>query len=54
MILIGTISILHGLTTMIIGKGRLIIKFERGSAPGAPLANSILMGEGEVVVIKGK
>ncbi|KAN0100078.1 hypothetical protein V8E55_000062 [Tylopilus felleus] len=51
MILIGIIS--SGLASLVIGKGRLVLKSTK-PAPGAPPGHGLLMGEGEMVVIKGE
>ncbi|KAG6380615.1 hypothetical protein JVT61DRAFT_4981 [Boletus reticuloceps] len=52
MILLGIVS--SGLASIVIGKGRLVIESVKEPAPGAPPGHGILMGEDEVVVIKGK
>ncbi|KAH0837785.1 hypothetical protein J3R83DRAFT_5965 [Lanmaoa asiatica] len=51
MILFGIIS--SGLASLVIGKGRLIIKSVTQPANGCPPGHGILMGEDGVVVIKG-
>ena len=52
MILIGIIS--SGLASLVIGKGRLVITSVKNPASGVPPGHGILMGDDEVVVIKGE
>ncbi|KAF8546279.1 hypothetical protein OG21DRAFT_1527934, partial [Imleria badia] len=52
MILIGIIS--SGLASLVIGKGRLVITSVKNPASGVPPGHGILMGENEVMVIKGE
>ncbi|KAF8547133.1 hypothetical protein OG21DRAFT_959906 [Imleria badia] len=52
MILIGIIS--SGLASLVIGKGKLVITSVKNPAAGVPPGHGILMGEDEVVVIKGE
>lgn len=52
MILIGIIS--SGWASLVIGKGKLVIKSVKNPASGVPPGHGILMGEDGVVVIKGK
>ena len=52
MILLGIIS--SGLASYIIGKGKLAIKSVKKPAEGSPPGHGVLIGEDEVVVIKGK
>ncbi|KAF8555590.1 hypothetical protein OG21DRAFT_843597 [Imleria badia] len=52
MILIGIIS--NGCASFVIGKGRLEITYMKKPALGAPPGHGILMGEDEVLVIKGE
>ena len=52
MILIGIMS--NGWACFVIGKGKLRITSVREPAPGAPPGHGILMGEDEVMVIRGK
>jgi hypothetical protein len=52
MILIGIIS--SGWASLVIGKGRLVIKSVENPASGVPPGHGILIGEDAVVVIKGK
>lgn len=52
MILLGIVS--SGLTSVVIGKGKLVIKSVKNPALGAPPGHGILKGEDEVVVIKGE
>ncbi|KAF8131483.1 hypothetical protein EV363DRAFT_1583761 [Boletus edulis] len=52
MILLGIVS--NGLANVAIGKGRLTIESVDEPASGAPPGHGIMMGEDEVIVIKGK
>ncbi|KAG6380613.1 hypothetical protein JVT61DRAFT_4979 [Boletus reticuloceps] len=52
MILLGIVS--NGLANVAIGNGRLTIESVKEPAPGAPPGHGIMMGEDEVIVIKGK